>query len=110
MLRPSDLRPCGRCGAPIRWTTTEARKKLAINADPDPTGNTAVLRDVAGELRSRQVTARRPLLGHERLMMPHAATCTPPAQRVTSPPPVSPRPTQGPLATVYDLASYRRPR
>ncbi|WP_378786539.1 J domain-containing protein [Nonomuraea fastidiosa] len=59
----------------IRWTRTEAGKKLAVNLAPDPAGNTAVWRDVHGVLRSRRVTKARPVAPFERLMMPHAATC-----------------------------------
>ncbi|GIH91973.1 J domain-containing protein [Planobispora siamensis] len=103
MLRPSDIKPCSRCGADIRWTLTEARKRLAVNAEPDPDGNTAVVRDVAGTLRSRAVTAERPLLPHERLMKPHAATCAPPAPGAGRRRRKAPRPAQARQEALYDV-------
>lgn len=110
MFSKADLRPCRHCGKPVRWTVSEAGRPFGVDPDPDPAGNTAVMRDAPGTLRSRRVSTTRPLLGHERLMMPHVATCTPPAPQVAPPPKTSPRAAQGRLATVYDLASYRRPR
>jgi hypothetical protein len=83
VLSPSDVAAChgrGRrpgCGALIRWTTTEAGRLLAVDADPHTDGNTAIMRDAAGVLRSRRVSAERPLQPWEHLMMPHAATCGP---------------------------------
>jgi len=72
-------------------TTTEAGALLPVNPAPDPNGNTAVWRDVHGVLRSRRVTQERPLLPHEKLMMPHVATCKPPQRKTTQPPPRPPR-------------------
>ncbi|WP_442790444.1 J domain-containing protein [Nonomuraea sp. NBC_01738] len=96
MLRPSDIVTCrtrGRrpgCGRPIRWTTTEAGRPFAVDADPHPDGNTAIMRDAAGVLRSRRVSEARPLAGWEQLMMPHAATCSPQASRASREPPRTP--------------------
>ncbi|WP_433235417.1 J domain-containing protein [Streptosporangium sp. CA-135522] len=97
MFSKADLKPCGGgrghapgCGKPVRWTKTEAGSLLGVNPDPDPKGNTAVWRDVAGVLRSRRVTTEWPLLPYERRMMPHVATCKPP-QKKTPPPPRPPR-------------------
>lgn len=88
----------------VRWTKTEAGRQLAVDLAPDPGGNTAVWRDVHGVLRSRRVTADRPLAPHEKLMMPHAATCPAakarrrrrgPAGDQQQPPPRPPRPPRG---------------
>ncbi|MEU8381730.1 hypothetical protein [Streptosporangium sp. NPDC048865] len=110
MFSRADLRPCQHCRKPVRWTTTEAGRPFAVNPDPDPAGNTGVYRDAPGTLRSRRVTTARPLLRHERLMMPHVATCAPPTPQPAPPVRTSPGAVQGRGATVYDLASYRRTR
>lgn len=101
MFSKADLKPCRRCTKPVRWTTSEAGKAFAIDPDPSEVGNTAVMRDVAGTLRSRRVSAERPLMPGERLMMPHVATCTPAARRATPPPPKPPRPAQPRVGTFY---------
>ncbi|CAM5481273.1 MULTISPECIES: hypothetical protein [Streptomyces] len=67
---------CGICGAPIRWTITEGRKRLAVDAQPHPDGNTAVSRDGRGTWLSRRPTEELPLAPFEKLHMPHVATCT----------------------------------
>lgn len=74
MNKPST---CQKCGAEIRWTITEARKRQAVNAAPDPRGTRAVSRDGRGTWLSRTPTAELPLCGWERLHTPHAATCRP---------------------------------
>lgn len=74
MPRPSY---CPACGAPIRWTVTEGRKRLAVDAAPNPAGNTAVSRDGRGTWLSRRPTAELPLAPYEKLHMPHVATCEP---------------------------------
>ncbi|MFJ8224920.1 hypothetical protein [Streptomyces griseus] len=66
---------CPDCRRPIRWTRTEAGRNLAVDPDPDPTGNAAVWRDGTGVLRSRRPTSDLPLNGWERLHLPHIATC-----------------------------------
>jgi hypothetical protein len=53
MPSAADVALCNWCHAPIRWTVTAASKRLAVNAEPDDTGNTAVYTDVAGRVRSR---------------------------------------------------------
>ncbi|MFC8676756.1 hypothetical protein ACFUEN_29225 [Streptomyces griseorubiginosus] len=55
--------------------TTAGGKQLAVSPEPDAGGNTAVRRDGTGAWVSRQVSEQRPLLGYERLHMPHPATC-----------------------------------
>lgn len=72
MPRPSY---CTACGAPIRWTVTEGRKRLAVDAEPNPAGNTAVSRDGRGTWLSRRPTEELPLAPYEKLHMPHPATC-----------------------------------
>lgn len=74
---------------------------LAVDPVPDAKGNTAVWRDVTGVLRSRRVTGERPLAPHEKLMMPHVATCKPKARAKPKPPP-SRRPSQRPAGGFYD--------
>ena len=83
MPRPSR---CSSCGAPIWWTVTEARKRLAVDAVPRPDGNTAVSRDGRGTWLSRRPTEELPLAPFEKLHMPHVATCG--AQK----PPLEPEP------------------
>ncbi|MEV0963292.1 hypothetical protein AB0J25_12000 [Streptomyces sp. NPDC049910] len=74
-----DVARCDSCGARIRWTTTAAGKALAVDADPDEAGNTAVYRDGAGRLRSRGLSSERPTLEHaEWRARPHVASCTRP--------------------------------
>ncbi len=102
MFSRADLRACPRgCGERARLTTTENGARLLVNLDPDPKGNVAVWRDVHGALRSRAVTKERPLARHERLMMPHVATCKPP-KREKPKPPKTPRST-APATELYDL-------
>jgi len=72
MPRPSH---CAACGAAIRWTITEAGKRLAVDVAPHPEGNTAVARDGRGTWLSRRPTDELPLTGWERLHRPHVATC-----------------------------------
>lgn len=66
---------CGLCGAAIRWTITEGRKRLAVDAEPHPDGNTAVSRDGRGTWLSRRPTEELPLAPYEKLHKPHVATC-----------------------------------
>jgi hypothetical protein len=91
MSSQHDAVPCDNCGAQIVWTITAAnRTRMAVNADPDPTGNQAVYRDDLGRLRSRGLTRERPTPEHaEWQAMPHVATCT-------SPQPRQPRPRRRP--------------
>lgn len=74
-LPKTGLGTCGPCGQPVRWSITRAGKRQALNPDPDPTGNTAAYCDGLGTWRSRVPTTDLPQAGHERLFMPHAATC-----------------------------------
>lgn len=82
MPSAADVARCPRCFARIVWTLTARNVRMAINADPDPSGNQAIRTDVAGTLRSRGISRDRDQLeGGEWLGMPHAATCTNPAAR-----------------------------
>jgi hypothetical protein len=74
MPAPSN---CPVCGAAIRWTITEARKRLAVDLAPHPDGNTAVSRDGRGTWLSRRPTEELPVAPYERLHKPHIATCEP---------------------------------
>ncbi|WP_431897859.1 J domain-containing protein [Nonomuraea sp. bgisy101] len=122
MFSKADLGTChqrggrGGCGQPIRWTMTKAGKAFAVDPDPHPEGNTAVMRDAGGTLRSRRVTAELPLLPYERLMMPHAATCRPQRTRASQePPPHPPRsprlaqPRAGALYAALDVSPTATP-
>lgn len=115
MLRPSDLTTChprggrGGCGQSIRWTMTKAGKAFAVDPDPHPDGNTAVMRDAGGTLRSRRVTVEMPVQAYERLMMPHAATCKPTVkERPKMPPPSRPRPSQARAEGMYGVLGVAR--
>ncbi|WP_405759524.1 hypothetical protein OG234_13545 [Streptomyces sp. NBC_01420] len=67
---------CTSCGAPIWWTITDAGRRLAVDAAPDPEkGNTAVMRDGRGTYVSRRPTDELPLMAWEKLHVPHVATC-----------------------------------
>lgn len=91
---------CPTCRQPVLWTVTEAGKRLAVDPDPDEAGNTAVRRDGTGTYRSRRPSAELPLMGYERLHMPHVASC-----KGRQAPPVR----SGPLPPgVADLSAYRR--
>jgi len=69
------LTPCRDCRRPVLWTITEAGKRLAVNPDPDPAGNTAVRCGGTGAWRSRRPSDELPVMGWERVHMPHVATC-----------------------------------
>lgn len=69
---------CVVCGALIRWTITEARRRLPVDVAPHPEGNTAVSRDGRGTWLSRRPTDELPLAPYEKLHRPHQATCKPP--------------------------------
>jgi hypothetical protein len=99
MPSAADLATCDTCQAPIRWTVTAAGKRMAVNAQPDDTGNQAVHTDAVGRVRSRALTTDRPTLeGSEWRAMPHAATCTAPRPRL---PRQTPRPVRRPGAWRY---------
>ncbi|MEY9937343.1 hypothetical protein [Streptacidiphilus sp. MAP5-3] len=75
-LPKTGLGLCGPCGEIVRWSVTAKGKRQALNAEPDPDGNVAALCDGLGVWRSRVPTVELPQAAHERLFMPHAATCT----------------------------------
>ncbi|MEU2265021.1 hypothetical protein ABZ568_00905 [Streptomyces olindensis] len=66
---------CQACRAPIRWTVTDRGKRLAVDAEPHPDGNTAVYRDGRGTWLSRRPTTELPIAPWEKLHKPHVATC-----------------------------------
>lgn len=72
---------CPDCQRAVLWTrtlpgaTTPGGKRLPVDRAPDPAGNTAVRRDGTTAWVSRRVTDEQPLMGYERLHMPHPATC-----------------------------------
>lgn len=111
MLSKADLATChqrggrGGCGQPIIWTMTKAGKAFAVDPVPHPEGNTAVMRDAGGTLRSRRVTAELPLMPYERLMMPHTATCKP---KPPPPPPRTPRAPNGHASALYAVLGVSR--
>ncbi|MFJ7592475.1 hypothetical protein ACIQZO_34920 [Streptomyces sp. NPDC097617] len=93
---------CFDCHREVLWTVTDAGKRLAVDPEPDETGNTAVYRDGTGTRRSRRPSEELPLMGWEKLFVPHVATC-PARQRQAA----QKRPVALPTG-VLDLAAYRR--
>lgn len=76
---------CRACRAAVLVTLTESGRRLLVDPEPEPErGNTALHRDHLGVLRSRRITAERPVMPWERVYVPHPATCPdrngPPAQ------------------------------
>lgn len=92
---------CAGCRREVLWTVTDAGKRQAVDPEPHTNGNCAVYRDGTGTYRSRRPSEELPLMGWERLHMPHVATC--PAQRRAAAPA---RPGTLPPG-VSDLAAYR---
>ncbi len=66
---------CVQCRQPVRWTVTAARKRLAVNPEADPTGNTVAYLDGHSVWRSRRPTADLPQETYEHRFTPHVATC-----------------------------------
>ncbi|MBT2453316.1 hypothetical protein [Streptomyces sp. ISL-86] len=93
---------CMDCHREVLWTVTDAGKRLAVDPEPDDTGNTAVYRDGLGTYRSRRPSDELPRMAWEKLHIPHVATC--PARTRT---PTQKRPAVLPPG-VLDLAAYRR--
>ncbi|MFF0395111.1 hypothetical protein ACFYSJ_04875 [Streptomyces sp. NPDC005248] len=92
---------CADCHREVLWTVTESGKRLAVDPEPDSEGNAAVYRDGVGTTRSRRPSDEMPLMGWERLHVPHVATCW--ARRAA---PAPARPDTLPPG-VSDLAAYR---
>ena len=77
MTLPSHgLGTCTACRQPVRWSKTARGKSQALNPEPDEQGNVAAYCDGLGVWRSRVPTTELPAAAHERIFMPHAATCT----------------------------------
>jgi len=74
-LPTQGLGQCTQCREPIRWTVTAARRRLAVNPEPDATGNTVAYLDGLGSWRSRRPTAELPQETYEHRFTPHIATC-----------------------------------
>ncbi|GAA1768270.1 hypothetical protein GCM10009734_90790 [Nonomuraea bangladeshensis] len=114
MFSKADIRICRgfgvkpSCGQQVRMTRTEAGAPFPVNLAPDPKGNVAVWRDVTGVLRSRRVTQERPLAAHEKLMMPHVATCKPPTRTRTTTPPRPPRARPAAAESFYQVLGVER--
>ncbi|MEV4472839.1 J domain-containing protein [Nonomuraea sp. NPDC049504] len=114
MFPRADRGPCKGtrdklpCGKDVWWTRTETGAWFPVDLAPREDGNTAVRRDVHGVLRSRRITEERTLVPPEKLMMPHAATCTG-KPRVQAPPPRPPKTkTSPPAGHLYDLLGVAR--
>lgn len=90
---------CHACRREVLWTVTDAGKRLAVNPQPDPAGNTAAFCDGQGIYRSRRPTDELPPAGWEKTYMPHAATCVG-RRKPTAPTELPPG--------VADMAAYRR--
>lgn len=68
---------CRGCGQRVFFVRTVAGKKLPVNLEPDPAGNTAVYRDGSGCFVGRSLTKADPTPApFEKVYMPHMATCT----------------------------------
>lgn len=71
---------CQSCGAPIRWITSEARRRpMPIDRDPTPDGNVLIIRegatDVARVLGPLEVMSKRMSDPDVDLYLSHFATC-----------------------------------
>jgi hypothetical protein len=75
---PADSTPCESCQAPIMFGWTRGRKRMPLDAAPDPAGNVAAYRDGRQALVARVLKKGEEPLGYERRYMPHFATCTSP--------------------------------
>lgn len=80
--RRSGPAPCDQCGETVIWAITAAGRWQPLNQAPDDEGSVLAWRDGLGAWRCRSVASVRevPIYGHERVHMPHAATCTGPRQ------------------------------
>lgn len=107
MARPNAR--CAQCGQPVLRAVTDAQKLQSLNPDPDPAGNTAVYQDGTGTWRARVPTPECPRLPHEKIFMPHPATCV--GRPVPRPPAPAPTPIPAELPeNVSSLAEHRRKR
>ncbi|MEU8279534.1 hypothetical protein ACFYOK_29540 [Microbispora bryophytorum] len=75
-MRPTrhDLRPCPNgCGERVLWTRTEHGERLAVDANPAPDGNQAVMKDGTGRWASRSLDGAGALPPHpiEHRFKPH---------------------------------------
>lgn len=73
------MTPAGRCRdclQPVLLARTEAHGRLfALDPEPDPNGNQAVMQPPAGPLQTRQLGKDDPPRPYETVYMPHVATC-----------------------------------
>ncbi|MCZ4611846.1 hypothetical protein O3S80_50495, partial [Streptomyces sp. Lzd4kr] len=73
---------CPDCRQRVLWCLTENRKTIAVEPEPDPTGNQAIRVDTQGLYWARQLSKARPSVEQrEVLRRPHIASPTCPAAR-----------------------------
>ena len=96
-----SFRYCRACGSPVIFARTEAMKWEPLNPEPDPAANVHAYPNDLGNWLARSVKPGTPAVAPDRLMMPHAATCSgeKPAPRTPELPP-----------DVPSLDKYRRDR
>ena len=97
---------CRICQDPIIFALVGNREgrppsRMPLNPQPDPAGNVAVYRDAQRTLVGRVLGKDDHVLGYERLMMPHFATCAKPE------PPAKPPPLPDGVASID---TYRKTR
>lgn len=67
---------CEHCHAPLLWLTTDAGKRMPVDADPRPDGNVVRIGKAAGVLGPQKAAAARsagtPLWLHHVVSCPHA--------------------------------------
>jgi hypothetical protein len=68
---------CRACGARVRWAKTRSRKRMPLNAEPNPGGTIRLLPDGSVEV----VSARKREGLAEPLFTSHLATCPNPKRR-----------------------------
>ena len=96
-----SFRSCRACGATVIFARTEAMEWQPLNPEPDDAGNVHAYPNELGNWLARSVRPGTPAVAPDRLMMPHAATCS--GERPVKPVPELP-------AGVVSLAKFRRDR
>ncbi|NUS29790.1 MAG: hypothetical protein HOV92_37005 [Streptomyces sp.] len=78
---PNGYGTCDDCGARVLWCLTDSnRRTIAVEPEPDPTGNQAIRVDTQGLYWVRQLSKARPAVEQrEVLRRPHIASLTCPA-------------------------------